>query len=65
MVIEFWEKNEKTEFVFGLTKIPLNQLYVAYRNPVIVKYLLKNKVGAFQVYFLRFKILFVATCNQY
>lgn len=44
MLIEFWGKNDETEFVFGLAKIALNQLYVAYRNPVIVKYLLKNKV---------------------
>lgn len=44
MIIEFWEKTDETDFVFGLTKISLNQLYVAFRNPIIVKYLLKNKV---------------------
>lgn len=50
MVIEFWEKNEETDFVFGLAKVTLHQLYVAYKNPVIVKYLLKNKVGCSRVF---------------
>lgn len=56
MIIEFWEKNETTESVFGLCKIPLNQLYVTYRNPTIVKYLLKNKVN--QSFFFRIVFLF-------
>lgn len=44
MVIEFWKKIDSTELVIGLTKIPLHQFYLAYRNPVFVKYLSKNKV---------------------
>lgn len=45
MILEFWEKTDETDVVFGLCKINLNQLYIAYRNPIIVKYLLKNKVN--------------------
>ncbi|XP_018571653.1 uncharacterized protein LOC108911249 isoform X2 [Anoplophora glabripennis] len=44
MVIEFWKKIESTDLIIGLTKIPLHQFYLAYRNPVFVKYLSKNKL---------------------
>ncbi|KAG5899964.1 hypothetical protein JTB14_034535 [Gonioctena quinquepunctata] len=44
MIIEFWEKSESSSTVFGITKIPLHQFYLAYRNSVILKYLVKNRL---------------------
>ncbi|KAJ8982704.1 hypothetical protein NQ317_004511 [Molorchus minor] len=44
MVIEFWRKTEAADEVIGLTKIFLHQFYLAYRNPVILKYLSKNQL---------------------
>ncbi|KAL3266641.1 hypothetical protein HHI36_010804 [Cryptolaemus montrouzieri] len=44
MVIEFWEKFETKIILFGLTKLPLHQFYVAYRNPDVTKYLANNQL---------------------
>ncbi|CAH1159661.1 unnamed protein product [Phaedon cochleariae] len=44
MVIEFWLKEDTTDTVIGLTKIPLHQFYLAYRNVVVLKYLMKNRL---------------------
>ncbi|CAH0561232.1 unnamed protein product [Brassicogethes aeneus] len=42
-LVEFFRRFEQQDSVFGLTKIPLQQFFIAYRNPVIIKYLEKNK----------------------
>lgn len=44
MVVEFWEKFETKNILLGLTKLPLTQFYLTYRNPEITKYLLSNEL---------------------
>ena len=44
MVVEFWNKIDQTDILIGLTKLPLHQFYLTYRNCVILKHLKKNKV---------------------
>ncbi|XP_066150270.1 uncharacterized protein [Euwallacea fornicatus] len=42
MIIEFWEKLKSTEEILGLTRLPLHQFYLGYRNGVILKHLKRN-----------------------
>lgn len=43
-IVEFWNKSEVTEEVFGLARLPLHQFYLGYRNSVILHHLKRNKV---------------------
>jgi C2 domain-containing protein 3 len=43
MVVEFFEKERPKDFLIGISKLPLHQFYLAYRNPVVVKYLSERK----------------------
>jgi hypothetical protein len=43
MVVEFFEKGRPKDFLIGISKLPLHQFYLAYRNPVVVKYLSERK----------------------
>ncbi|KAH0818017.1 hypothetical protein GEV33_004773 [Tenebrio molitor] len=43
MVVEFFEKGQPKDFLIGISKLPLHQFYLAYRNPVVVKYLSERK----------------------
>lgn len=45
MIFEFWEKINEQDNLIGITKISLHQFYVAFRNPIITKYLNRNKVS--------------------
>ncbi|XP_066246951.1 uncharacterized protein [Euwallacea similis] len=42
MIVEFWEKLKSTEEILGLTRLPLHQFYLGYRNGVILKHLKRN-----------------------
>ncbi|KAL1509796.1 hypothetical protein ABEB36_004478 [Hypothenemus hampei] len=44
MTIEFWEKSEQTQQLFGLTRLSLHQFYLGYRNRIILKHLKTNKL---------------------
>ncbi|KRT80322.1 C2 domain containing protein, partial [Oryctes borbonicus] len=44
MIFEFWEKIEDQDTLIGISKVSLHQFYVAFRNPVITKYLSRNKL---------------------
>ncbi|KAH1026500.1 hypothetical protein HUJ05_000163 [Dendroctonus ponderosae] len=44
MLIEFWEKTAGTEELLGLTRLPLHQFYLGFRNSIILKHLKRNKL---------------------
>ncbi|XP_060531036.1 uncharacterized protein LOC132704799 isoform X2 [Cylas formicarius] len=44
MVLEFWKRAEGADALFGITKVPLHQFYLAYRNRTILQHLTKNKL---------------------
>nr|XP_022906378.1 uncharacterized protein LOC111418148 [Onthophagus taurus] len=43
MIFEFWIKSETNKNI-GIANINLHQFYVSYRNPIITKYLERNKL---------------------
>ncbi|XP_050315160.1 C2 domain-containing protein 3-like [Anthonomus grandis grandis] len=43
-LLEFWHTTGQAEELFGLTRIPLHQFYLGYRNSIILKHLKKNKL---------------------
>lgn len=44
-LVEFWKKTDiNNDSLIGFTKIPLQQFYTTYRNPLIIQYLQKNKL---------------------
>jgi hypothetical protein len=58
MVVEFFEKGQPKDFLIGISKLPLHQFYLAYRNPVVVKYLSERKVSYFLVSLQRVRLCF-------
>ncbi|CAG9767011.1 unnamed protein product [Ceutorhynchus assimilis] len=44
MVIEFWEKQDQSDILFGSTRLPLHQFYLGYRNTIIFNHLKRNKL---------------------
>jgi C2 domain-containing protein 3 len=45
MELKLWEKtNENTEKWIGLTKVPLHQFYIAFKDAVMIKHLSTNKL---------------------
>lgn len=58
MVVEFFEKERPKDFLIGISKLPLHQFYLAYRNPVVVKYLSERKVSYFLVSLQKGETLF-------
>lgn len=44
-VLEFWGRTDGKFTTIGLAKLPLQQFYLSYRNPIVLKHLLKNKVN--------------------
>ncbi|GJQ83131.1 hypothetical protein Trydic_g15369 [Trypoxylus dichotomus] len=44
MIFEFWEKINGEDILIGISKVSLHQFYIAFRNPVITKYLNRNKL---------------------
>lgn len=44
-LLEFWEKCNQSQKVFGLAHLPLHQFYLAYRNETILNHLKRNKVS--------------------
>lgn len=44
IIIEVYSRNNNIDNLLGLTKLSVHQLYVAYRDPRVLSYLMLSKV---------------------
>lgn len=49
IIIEVYSRNNNIDNLLGLTKLSVHQLYVAYRDPRVLPYLLLSKVCHFKL----------------
>jgi len=54
IIIEIYSRqNGRTDNLLGIAKLPVHQLYVAYRDPLILPHLLLSKVITFIIHTLK------------
>lgn len=57
IIIEVYSRqNSEADNLLGIAKLPVHQLYIAYRDPLILPHLLLSKVIIINLIFIRFHI---------
>lgn len=60
IIIEVYSRqNSGTDNLLGIAKLPVHQLYIAYRDPLVLSHLLLSKVNVINYILLKFSITYI------